>query len=101
MAKPVRNKIGSEIQNVGSRGRGRPKGAPNKTTAAVKDMILQALNEAHEDGGAGYLKEQAEKNPTAFLTLVGKVLPLQLTGEGGGAIQVAEVARTFHRPSQS
>lgn len=25
-------------------------------------------------------------NPVPFLTLVGKVLPLQLTGEGGGAI---------------
>lgn len=56
---------------------GRTKGTPNKNTAQLKDMILEALNDA---GGIDYLKEQAEQNPTAFLTLVGKVLPLQLSG---------------------
>jgi hypothetical protein len=60
---------------------GRQKGTPNKVTAALKDMILTALDEAHEDGGVAYLKEQAAKNPTAFLTLVGKVLPMQVTGD--------------------
>jgi hypothetical protein len=56
---------------------GRPKGALNKNTAQLKDMILEALSDA---GGVEYLKQQAEENPTAFLTLVGKVLPLQLSG---------------------
>lgn len=73
-----------EMPNI-PRSPGRPKGSLNKTTAAVKDMVIQALNEAHKDGGAAYLKEQAEKNPTAFLTLVGKVLPLQLAGDPDGA----------------
>lgn len=69
-------------------GKGRVKGVPNKTTKAVKDMILQALSEAHEDGGAGYLKQQSKDNPAAFLTLVGKVLPLQLTGgDDGGPVR--------------
>lgn len=68
-------------------GKGRKKGVPNKVTAALKDMILTALNEAHEDGAVAYLRDQASKNPTAFLTLVGKVLPLQVTGEGGGPIR--------------
>ena len=40
-------------------------------------MILEALDNA---GGVAYLAEQSEKNPTAFLTLVGKVLPLQVAG---------------------
>lgn len=58
---------------------GRPKGSLNKTTGQLKDMILEALSDA---GGVDYLKQQAEENPTAFLTLVGKVLPLQLaTGD--------------------
>lgn len=57
----------------------RPKGVPNKNTAALKDMILQALADS---GGVEYLKTQAEKQPTAFLTLVGRVLPLQVK-EGG------------------
>lgn len=62
-------------------GRGRPKGSPNKVGAAIKEMVVTALNEAHEDGGVAYLKEQASKNPVAFLGLVGKVLPLQVAGE--------------------
>lgn len=62
---------------------GRRKGTPNKATAAVKDMILSALDQA---GGVDYLVQQSEENPTAFMTLVGKVLPLQVTGEGGGPV---------------
>lgn len=64
---------------------GRKKGTPNKNTAAVKDMILQALNGA---GGVEYLQRQANENPGPFLTLVGKVLPMQVTGEDGGALVV-------------
>lgn len=73
---------------------GRPKGEPNKITAALKDMILGALNAAHEDGGQAYLTVQAKENPTAFLTLVGKVLPLQVAGDDSlPAIQVQLIER--------
>jgi hypothetical protein len=68
---------------------GRKKGTPNKATAALKEMILEALDLAHEDGGVAYLKEQAGKSPAAFLALVGKVLPTQLTGDGGGPVVVS------------
>lgn len=66
-------------------GAGRPKGSPNKITGELKDMILGALSDA---GGQQYLAEQAQKNPGVFLSLVGKVLPYQVTGEGGGAVKV-------------
>lgn len=71
-------------------GPGRPKGSANKTTAALKDMILQALDGA---GGVAYLETCAKdpKTASAFLTLVGKVLPLQVTGEGGGPVQVSRI----------
>ena len=46
-------------------------------------MILAALGKA---GGEQYLLARSADQPVAFMTLVGKVLPLQLTGEGGGAI---------------
>ena len=71
-------------------GQGRPKGATNKVTAELKDMILQALDDA---GGVAYLKQRAADPRTAgaFLTLVGKVLPLQVTGEGDGPLVVQVV----------
>jgi len=62
---------------------GRQKGSPNKLTATLKDMVLQALDES---GGVEYLKQTAIDNPSAFLTLVGKVMPLQVTGENGGPV---------------
>lgn len=69
-------------------GMGRPKGTPNKTTALLKDAIIEAAVEAGDKAGlVGYLKTQARENPAAFLTLLGKVLPLQVTGPNGGAIR--------------
>lgn len=61
---------------------GRKKGTPNKVTALLKDDILQAASDAHPQGRVGYLTEQARENPTAFLTLLGKVLPSDITSGG-------------------
>ena len=58
--------------------RGRPKGSLNKTTRAVKDMVLQALE---NKGGIEYLEKQADENPVAFMKLIGKILPLQVKAE--------------------
>jgi hypothetical protein len=68
-------------------GKGRQKGVPNKMTAEVKQMILDALEGV---GGVSYLMEQAKEKPVAFMTLVGKVLPLQVTGSGPNGEHVFE-----------
>ena len=57
---------------------GRKRGTPNKVTADVKAMVLDALDQA---GGVSYLLTQAQSNPNAFLTLVGKVLPMTVAGD--------------------
>jgi hypothetical protein len=67
----------------GTPGPGRPKGVSNKTTTAIKEMVIAALNKA---GGEAYLVKQASDNPTAFLTLVGKVIPLQVAGDPNSPI---------------
>lgn len=67
-------------------GMGRKKGVPNKTTALLKDAILkaaeQAGNRVGKDGMVSYLAQQAEENPGPFMSLLGKVLPMQVEGTG-------------------
>ncbi len=68
---------------AGKPGPGRTKGIPNKTTALLKDAILQAAEKAGgAEGLVGYLTIQATDNPQSFLPLLGKVLPMQVTGAG-------------------
>lgn len=74
---------------TGKAGPGRPKGASNKITRDIKDAIINAF---HEVGGQSYLAKIAVEDPRTFCALVGKVLPLQITGEGGGALQVTVVS---------
>lgn len=81
---------GGRRENLTNAGKGRVKGVPNKNTAAIKDMIVAALNKA---GGIDYLLKQSGENPVAFMGLVGKVLPLQITGADGGAIEIRAVER--------
>lgn len=52
----------------------------NKTTVALKDAIMNAF---HQVGGESYLARVAADDPRTFCTLLGKVLPMQITGEGG------------------
>jgi hypothetical protein len=78
--------------NKGNAGKGRPKGAVNKTTAALKDAILIAAEREGEDGKGkgkltGYLRRVAREDVKAFSSLLGRVLPLQVTGEGGGPVE--------------
>ncbi|MFG1283367.1 hypothetical protein [Xanthobacter autotrophicus] len=72
---------------------GRKKGTPNKTTALLKDAIIKAAESVGEDGEGreglvGYLKRVAKEDVKAFSSLLGKVLPLQVTGDNDGPLQI-------------
>lgn len=71
----------------GTPGPGRGKGTPNKVTYEVKTMVTEALQRA---GGVEYLVERANdpRTASAFLTLVGKVMPMQVHGAGPGGEHV-------------
>jgi hypothetical protein len=56
---------------------GRQPGTANRVTADVKAMILAALDSV---GGQDYLVQQARDNPKAFLSLLGRLIPTQMTG---------------------
>jgi hypothetical protein len=77
-------------------GAGRPPGSLNKTTMALKQAILAALEAAGgEEGSVGYLRRLAVENSSAFASLLGKVLPTTLSADesSGGA----SVKMTFER----
>jgi hypothetical protein len=76
------------------RGRGRPRGARNRVSRALKDMILRALDAA---GGEEYLLRQAIDHPAAFMMLLAKVLPLQLSGDPERPV-IHEIRRVIVRP---
>ena len=70
---------------------GRKRGVTNKTTALLKDAVLQAAEAAGDkEGMVGYLTTQATQNPAAFMSLLGRVLPLQnaVNDEDGIKIEV-------------
>jgi hypothetical protein len=74
----------------GTPGPGRPKGVPNKVTQDVREMVLNALRNV---GGEAYLQAQAEANPGAFMSLVGKTLPKDIKLGGDLALKVSLVPR--------
>jgi hypothetical protein len=87
MSKDSKVLSATENRRPPNAGKGRPKGVPNKVNGQLKDMILQALDGA---GGAEYLQRQADENPAAFMSLVGKVLPMtvQHSGHEGGPMVI-------------
>lgn len=80
--------VADTVRRPSNAGKGRPKGSPNKITADLKRAILEAAEAAGGEGGtAGYLTRQADENPAAFMTLLGKVLPTALAGDDTNPIR--------------
>jgi hypothetical protein len=74
----------------GERRGGRQAGSPN-TLPDLRALTLKALMRA---GGVDYLQRQAEENPMAFMSLLGRVMPREAHVELTGELKVrAEVRR--------
>jgi hypothetical protein len=70
----------------GERRGGRKKGTPNKATASVKAALLDAFDGT---GGVKSLTDWGKENRTEFYKLLVRVIPVEVTGEGGGPIEHA------------
>lgn len=68
-------------------GSGRPQGKLNGDTAKLREMILNALDQA---GGLEYMARQAHEQPVAFLKLLGQVLPRDIAVTGTVDIALSE-----------
>ncbi len=85
-----------EAKRAGNRGLGRPKGLPNKNTTLLKTAIVEAAELAGRDvrpgdpatqGLVSYLRWLAVQEAPAFVTLLGKVLPLQVAGDRDNPVE--------------
>lgn len=84
------SKVGESREKKPKTG-GRVAGTPNKNTALLKDAIIQAAQNVGLDGKGkkgleGYLTALAISEPKAFSALLGRVLPLQITGDANNPL---------------
>jgi hypothetical protein len=66
---------------------GRPIGSLNVVTKSLKEQILEAPDRA---GGVDYLLWLSKTNSSAFVSLLSKVLPTTVEGEGHVTITLEE-----------
>src|SRR5262249_33071138 len=80
-------KTGHRFKKGQAPGPGRPKGSKSKTTLALKEAILPAVDRV---GGEQYLAMRSIQNGSAFSSLLGKPPPHSLApasvSDGGGKI---------------
>ena len=87
----MENKFGK-----GMAGPGRPRGSVNRTTKMLRECILEAarLSGGGRDGMTAYLRRQADENPVAFMSLLGRVLPSTLAASSDdGSPLVVEIVK--------
>jgi hypothetical protein len=75
---------------------GRVAGTPNKATKALKDCIAGAFEKG---GGQAWLVSQMRENPTAFMALLAKTLPKEITAEINGAMKITSIVREIVDPA--
>lgn len=89
--------LGNELRASEAMGRktgGRRNGTQNRFSVALKELMLQALSDAC---GAAYLTRQAENNLSAFMALVGRVLPLQVKDNGADPVVTTVVKHVYEQ----
>lgn len=74
-------------------GTGRKKGQPNKITKTIREAVLEAVQPGacHEHGFAGWLIERSQggiEDRKIFAGVVSRVIPVEITGAGGGPIKI-------------
>lgn len=74
-------------------GKGRTPGAVNKVTKTIREAVLEAVQPGacHEEGLTGWLKDRAVggiEDRKIFAAVVSRVIPVEITGAGGGPVKI-------------
>ena len=79
---------------------GRKPGQLNHSTQLLKDAILAAAEKAGKGDIVAYLERQAEENPVAFMSLLGRVLPFQRQGDSDRPLVISRVEYVIVDPKE-
>jgi len=81
-------------KGVSGNPQGRKKGSQNKISRTIREMVLAAVD-SYAGGGVALMERYRDsaykEERIAFLALVGKLVPMEVTGAGGGALIVEVV----------
>lgn len=66
-------------------GQGRPKGIPNKITIQAREAFQMAFDGF---GGVVALTKWAKENPTEFLKLYGRLIPVDVNATGSVGLKI-------------
>lgn len=75
------------VDNISKQGSGpgRPKGASNKITRDIKEAVARAFEKV---GAEDYLVKVAREDPKTFCSLLGRVIPLQISGDSESPLTI-------------
>jgi hypothetical protein len=72
---------------------GRLPGVQNRSTRSLKEALLNAAEKAGDGSLTNFLYRMAMEQPVAFLQILGKIIPLQLEGDGKSTFVITAVER--------
>ncbi len=72
---------------------GKPKGAVNRVSKTIREAVLEAVQPGmcHPEGLKGWLVDRAQggiEDRKIFAGVVSRVIPIEITGEGGGPVKI-------------
>jgi hypothetical protein len=86
---------GSHLFRPGQSGNpaGKPKGTPNRVSKTIREAVLEAVQPGmcHPEGLKGWLVDRAQggiEDRKIFAAVVSRVIPIEITGEGGGPVKI-------------
>ena len=86
------------VHGVERPGPGRPRGVPNKFTGELKEAILAGVNGSHPLGVSGFVLKLSLDTPTSAAALLGRLIPVSMTGTIDGLITVRHIDETAADP---
>jgi hypothetical protein len=111
------NKIQSDnSENLTNRGRGRPPGSVNKATKTFRETVSRLLEDNAEnvskwltEVAEGSVEKELKADPKAALTLLAqmaeyatpKLNRTEVTGDGGGPVEITGITINLKKPDES